>query len=70
MATSTTSFVNQNWPVESVEEVAYSVYSAIDLEIFIYDMEDTYNTYKTFLDGAEGESLIDENVEYLESSSL
>ena len=36
MATSSTSFVNQNWPVETVIEKDYSIYSAIDLEVTIY----------------------------------
>ena len=66
MAQSSTSFVNQNWNIDTTTE-QQNIFSDLSLEISIWQNTD-YSTYVTFLGGTESSALVDENTAYLTSS--
>ena len=69
MAQSSDSFVNQLWYEDVGDDDTVNTYSGVDTKVYIYDNND-YDVYVSFLDGSEASSKIDEDTDYLTSSTL
>ena len=66
MAQSSTSFVNQNWTIDTTTQ-QQNTFSDLSLDITIWQ-NTAYSTYVTYLSGSESSAIVDENTAYLTGS--
>lgn len=62
------SFVNQNWNT-GVDSTEFNQFTKVDMNIYIYENEN-YDSYVTYLNGAQATSKVDEGTDYLTTSVL